>query len=112
MKKIILIILIIFTSCKNSNNKNDLESDKEIEYVDLIGDFKRKDLTENPYKSWYIEKYDGYELDYETAKKISRQPPRLVQRKAGCKEQVLLPAALWMPQKNVQLFKGSEKGTG
>ena len=46
MKKIILIILIFFTSCKNPNtkNKDHSESDKDIEYVDLIGDFKRKDL--------------------------------------------------------------------
>ena len=45
-KKIILIILITFTSCKNSNtkNKDHSESDKDIEYVDLIGDFKRKDF--------------------------------------------------------------------
>jgi len=81
MKKIILIILIIFTSCKDSNNKNDLESDKEIEYEDLIGDFKRKDLNENPYKSWYIEKYDSYELDCETAKKIKK----LINRKISIK---------------------------
>ena len=72
MKKIILIILIFFTSCKNHNtkNKDHLESDKDIEYVDLIGDFNRKDLTKNPYDSWYIENYDNYELDFETAKKL------------------------------------------
>ena len=42
MKKIILIILIFFTSCKNPNtkNKDHSESDKNIEYVDLIGNFK------------------------------------------------------------------------
>ena len=46
MKKIILILLVIFMSCKNSNpkNKNNDLIDKDIEYVDLIGDFKRKDL--------------------------------------------------------------------
>ena len=73
MKKIILIILIIFTSCKNSNNKNKdhSESDKDIEYVDLIGDFKRKDLTKSPYDSWYIE----------TAKKIKK----LINRKISIK---------------------------
>ena len=49
MKKIILIIPDIFTSCKNPNtkNKDHSESDKDIEYVDLIGDFKRKDFTKS-----------------------------------------------------------------
>ena len=83
MKKIILITLIIFTSCKNSNNKNKdySESELEIEYVDLIGDFKRKDLTKSPYDSWYIENYDNYELDIETAKKIKK----LINRKISIK---------------------------
>ena len=83
MKKIILIILIFFTSCKNSNtkNKDHSESDKDIEYVDLIGDFERKDLTKSPYDSWYIENYDNYELDVETAKKIKK----LINRKISIK---------------------------
>ena len=83
MKKIILIILIFFTSCKNPNTKNKdySESDKDIEYVDLIGDFKRKDLTKSPYDSWYIENYDNYELDVETAKKIKK----LINRKISIK---------------------------
>ena len=83
MKKIILIILIFFTSCKNPNtkNKDHSESDKDIEYVDLIGDFKRKDLTKSPYDSWYIENYDNYELDVETAKKIKK----LINRKISIK---------------------------
>ena len=83
MKKIILIILIIFTSCKNSStkNKDHLESNKDIEYVDLIGNFKLKDLKKNPYDSWYFENYDNYELDVETAKKINK----LISRKISIK---------------------------
>ena len=83
MKKIILIILIFFTSCKNPNtkNKDHSESNKDIEYVDLIGDFKRKDLTKSPYDSWYIENYENYELDVETAKKIKK----LINRKISIK---------------------------
>ena len=83
MKKIILIILIIFTSCKNSStkNKDHLESNKDIEYVDLIGNFKLKDLKKSPYDSWYFENYDNYELDVETAKKINK----LLSRKISIK---------------------------
>ena len=44
MKKIILILIVIFMSCKNSNpkNKNNDLIDKDIEYVDLIGTLKEK----------------------------------------------------------------------
>ena len=37
------MLLVIFMSCKNSNPKNKINEsqDKDIEYVDLIGDFKR-----------------------------------------------------------------------
>ena len=65
MKKIILILFVIFMSCKNSNpkNKNNDLIDKDIEYVDLIEDFKRKDLTKSPYDSWFTENYNNYELD-------------------------------------------------
>ena len=67
MKKIILILLVIFMSCKNSNtkNKNNNEIDQDIEYVDLIEDFNRKDLTKPPYDSWFTENYNNYELDIE-----------------------------------------------
>lgn len=83
MKKIILIILVFFTSCKNSStkNKDHLESNKDIEYVDLIGNFKLKDLKKSPYDSWYFENYDNYELDVETAKKINK----LISRKISIK---------------------------
>ena len=83
MKKIILILLVIFMSCKNSNpkNKNNDLIDKDIEYIDLIGDFKRKDLTKLPYDSWFTENYNNYELDIETADKIKK----LLNRKLSIK---------------------------
>ena len=83
MKKIILILLVIFMSCKNSNpkNKNNDLIDKDIEYVDLIGDFKRKDLTKPPYDSWFTENHNNYELDIETADKIKK----LLNRKLSIK---------------------------
>ena len=65
MKKTILILLIIFVSCKNSNTKNKAENNKDVEYVDLIEDFRRNDLTKSPYDSWYLENYDNYKLDIE-----------------------------------------------
>lgn len=83
MKKIILILLVIFMSCKNSNtkNKNNNEIDQDIEYVDLIGDFNIKDLTKSPYDSWFTENYNNYELDIETADKIKK----LLNRKVSIK---------------------------
>ena len=83
MKKIILILFVIFMSCKNSNpkNKNNDLTEKDIEYVDLIGDFKRKDLTKPPYDSWFTENYNNYELDIETADKIKK----LLNRKISIK---------------------------
>ena len=83
MKKIILILFVIFMSCKNSNpkNKNNDLIDKDIEYVDLIEDFKRKDLTKSPYDSWFTENYNNYELDIETADKIKK----LLNRKLSIK---------------------------
>ena len=72
MKKTILILLIIFVSCKNSNTKNKAENNKNVEYVDLIEDFRRNDLTKSPYDSWYLKNYDNYNLDIETANKIKK----------------------------------------
>ena len=73
MKKIILILFVIFMSCKNSNpkNKNNDLIDEDIEYVDLIGDFKKNDLNKPPYRSWFFENYNNHELDIETIGKIN-----------------------------------------
>ncbi len=74
MKKTFLILLVIFVSCKNSNtkNKNKDEINEDIEYVDLIGDFNRNSLTKAPYKSWYLENYENYNIDLETAEEINK----------------------------------------
>ena len=51
---LILLVILCHVKFKSKNKNNDL-IDKDIEYVDLIGDFKEKDLTKPPYDSWFTE---------------------------------------------------------
>ena len=69
MKKLFFKIFIIFFSCvENKQNKKSQNIDDEVgEYVDLIGNFERKDLTKEPYDSWFEENYDNYVLDIDTS---------------------------------------------
>ena len=76
MKKKFLIFSIIliagyFFIVFSSNTSKDAE-DKDVEYVDLIGDFDRNNLTKKPYKSWYLENYENYNLDEDTASLIKK----------------------------------------
>jgi len=76
MKKKLLIFGIIliagyFFIVFSSNTSKD-DEDKDIEYVDLIGDFDRNNLTKKSYKSWYLENYENYNLDEDTASEIKK----------------------------------------
>ena len=70
MKRIILIISIIFIlSCnsKNSNSKkqNNDESIENIDFdaKDIVGFFDRSELNNHPHSLWYDKNYQDYKLD-------------------------------------------------
>ena len=71
MKKFILLFVITFFSCDNMKKNKQTNSDpNEIEYVDLIGEFTRKDLSNVLYSSWFDKNYENYSVDKLTADKI------------------------------------------
>ena len=83
MKKVTLLLILIFFSCKNPSTKSNEKDETidDIEYVDLIGSFNRTDLNKDPYRSWFLENYENYELDLETASKLKK----LINRKIKIK---------------------------
>ena len=73
MKKFILILIITFFSCDNINKNKQKDVDpNDLEYVDLIGEFPRKDLSNILYSSWFDENYKDYIVDKVTADKIKK----------------------------------------
>ena len=73
MKKFILLFLIIFFSCDNMKKNKQTNIDaNDIEYVDLIGEFPRKDLSNILYSSRFDENYEDYSVDKATANKIKK----------------------------------------
>ena len=73
MKKFILLFVITFFSCDNmTKNKQTNIDSNDIEYVDLIGEFPRKNLSNVLYSSWFDKNYDDYSVDKETADKIKK----------------------------------------
>jgi len=71
MKKFIIVFTIIFFSCDNmKKNKLTDINPNELEYVDLIGEFSRKDLSHILYSSWFDKNYESYIVDEESADKI------------------------------------------
>ena len=73
MKKFILLFVITFFSCDNmkKNKQTNIDSN-DIEYVDLIGEFPRKDLSNVLYSSWFDKYYEDYSVDKVTADKIKK----------------------------------------
>ena len=71
MKKFIIVFTIIFFSCDNmkKNKQTDIDPN-ELEYVDLIGEFSRQDLSDILYSSWFDKNYESYIVDEESADKI------------------------------------------
>ena len=73
MKKFILLFVITFFSCDNmKKNKQTNIDQNDIEYVDLIGEFPRKDLSNILYSSWFDKNYEDYSVDKATANKIKK----------------------------------------
>ena len=73
MKKFILLFVITFFSCDNlKKNKQTNIDPNDIEYVDLIGEFPRKDLSNVLYSSWFDKNYEDYSVDKVTADKIKK----------------------------------------
>ena len=71
MKKFIIFFTIIFFSCDNMKKNKQMDIDpNELEYVDLIGEFSRKDLSNILYSSWFDKNYESYTVDEESANKI------------------------------------------
>ena len=71
MKKFIIVFTIILFSCDNmkKNKQTDIDPN-ELEYVDLIGEFSRQDLSHILYSSWFDKNYESYIVDEESADKI------------------------------------------
>ena len=73
MKKFILLFVITFFSCDNMKKNKQTNIDaNDIEYVDLIGEFPRKDLSNVLYSSWFDKNYEDYSVDKVTADKIKK----------------------------------------
>ena len=71
MKKFIIFFTIIFFSCDNMKKNKQMDIDpNDLEYVDLIGEFSRKDLSNILYSSWFDKNYESYTVDEESANKI------------------------------------------
>ena len=71
MKKFIIILIITFFSCDNMKKNKQVGIDpNELEYVDLIGEFSRKDLSHILYSTWFNKNYESYSVDEESADKI------------------------------------------
>ena len=67
MKNNILIILLITVfSCNSSISSNKNSSETELDYVDIIGVFDRKELTKDPHKTWFNKNYKEYKFDKKT----------------------------------------------
>ena len=58
----ILYILLICSAC-SSNNKNNTSTETIIVYTDLIDEFKRRDLHQQPHAEWFERKYSKYNMD-------------------------------------------------
>ena len=71
MKKFIILFTIILFSCDSmkKNKQTDIDPN-ELEYVDLIGEFSRQDLSNILYSSWFDKNYESYIVDEESADKI------------------------------------------
>ncbi len=71
MKKFTILLIIIFFSCDTmkKNKKTDIDPN-ELEYVDLIGEFSREDLSHFLYSSWFHKNYENYIVDEKSADKI------------------------------------------
>ena len=71
MMKFIIVFTIILFSCDNmkKNKQTDIDPN-ELEYVDLIGEFSRQDLSDILYSSWFDKNYESYIVDEESADKI------------------------------------------
>ena len=77
MKKFIIILTITFFSCDNMKKNTTKDVDpNDLEYVDLIGEFSRKDLSNILYRSWFDQNYENYSVDKETADKIKQHISR------------------------------------
>lgn len=73
MKKFVLILIITFFSCDNMRKNKQADVDpNDLEYIDLIGEFTRKDLSNVLYSSWFDKKYKDYSIDKVTANKIKK----------------------------------------
>ena len=71
MRKLIIVFTIILFSCDNMKKNKQTDIDPyELEYVDLIGEFSRKDLSHILYSSWFDKNYESYIVDEESADKI------------------------------------------
>ena len=71
MKNNILIILLITVfSCNSSISSNKNSSETELDYVDIIGFFDRKELTKDPHKTWFNKNYKEYKFDKKTIDKL------------------------------------------
>ena len=71
MKKFTILLIIIFFSCDTmKKNKKTGIDPNELEYVDLIGEFSRQDLSDILYSSWFDKNYESYIVDEESADKI------------------------------------------
>ena len=71
MKKFIIILIITFYSCDNMKKNKQVDIDpNELEYVDLIGEFSRKDLSHILYGTWFNKNYERYSVVEENAEKL------------------------------------------
>lgn len=71
MKNNILIMLLITVfGCNSSISSNKNSSETELDYVDIIGVFDRKELTKDPHKTWFNKNYKDYEFDKKTIDKL------------------------------------------
>ena len=73
MKNIIKLTLlfILFIGCNGKIKKEANDYNEDIEYVDLIGKFKRAELETHPFiKDSFNLNYTDYKVDQEVLKKI------------------------------------------